>query len=130
MATVSVDVRRHVPHEPVLDLAADLERARVVAQMLDSKFELAGIRFGLDAVMGLVPVVGDTVSLLLGMYPLYLARKHKLGKSVELRMLANLAVDYVGGLVPLAGDVFDVAFKANLKNFALLEKAAAKRGKT
>jgi hypothetical protein len=130
MATVSVDVRRHVPHKPVLDLAADLERARVVAQMLDSKFELAGIRFGLDAVMGLVPVVGDTVSLLLGMYPLYLARKHKLGKSVELRMLANLAVDYVGGLVPLAGDVFDVAFKANLKNFALLEKAAAKRGKT
>jgi hypothetical protein len=128
MSTVAVHVQRREPRQVVLDLEADLQHARTLARLLDSEFEVAGIRFGLDAIAGLVPVIGDTLSLFAGMYPLYLARKHKLGKAVELKMLANLTIDYVGGLIPVAGDVFDVAFKANLKNLALLEKAAAKRG--
>src|SRR4051812_44146516 len=124
MATIAVNVRRKEAGES--DLATDLQRARMLANLLDAEFEFAGVKFGLDPIIGLVPVVGDTISLIAGLYPLYLARKHNLGKSVELRMAANLAIDYFGGLIPIVGDAFDVAFKANLMNVDLLEKAAKK----
>lgn len=132
METVTVNVHRrdHAPDAgPVLDLRADLERARMMAKLLDSEFEFAGIRFGLDAIIGLLPVIGDTISTLAGTYPLYVARKHKLGRAVEVKMIANLAIDYVGGLIPIVGDVFDVAFKANLKNLDLLERAIEKKSR-
>ena len=124
MGTIAVNVRRR---DESLDLEADLQRARWLANLLDAEFSFAGIKFGLDAIVGLVPVFGDTISFAAGMYPIFLARKHKLGKTVELRMWANLLVDYVGGLVPIVGDAFDVAFKANLMNVDLLEKAAGRR---
>jgi hypothetical protein len=107
-----------------ISLEADLAAARQLAELLDAKFTVGGVRFGVDAILGLIPVVGDTVSTLIGVYPLMLARKHKLGRWVQARMAANLAADWAIGLVPLAGDVFDIGFKANLRNFALLEKAA------
>ena len=125
MATIAVNVYRK---DDVLDLEADLQRARVLANLLDAEFSVAGIKFGLDPIIGLVPVVGDTIGLLAGLYPLYIARKHKLGKTVQTRMLANLAIDYFGGLIPLIGDAFDVVYKSNLMNVALLEKAAKRSG--
>lgn len=106
---------------------ADLNRARRLAVLLDSKFELAGIRFGLEGIIGLFPVVGDTISTAIGFYPIYLAQRHKLGTGVKVRMAANLALDWAIGLVPVIGDFFDVAFKANLKNLALLEAAIARK---
>lgn len=112
---------------PVRTLEQDLEIARMVAKAMDSSFSVGGIKFGLDAVIGLVPVAGDAITLAVGMYPIFLARKHKLGKLVIGRMMANLGLDFVTGLVPLAGDAFDVLFKANMKNLKLLEDAAAKR---
>src|SRR3954469_13402981 len=124
MGTIAVNVRRR---DESLDLEADLQRDRWLANLLDAEFSFAGIKFGLDAIVGLVPVFGDTISFASGMYPIFLARKHKLGKAVELRMWANLLVDYVGGLVPIVGDAFDVAFKANLMNVDLLEKAAGRK---
>jgi len=107
------------------DIPADLRRARVLAKLLDAEFELAGIRFGLDALVGLVPVIGDTVALLTALYPLYLARKHSLPNRALARMLGNLAIDYIGGLLPILGDVFDIAFKANLRNLKVLEEYLA-----
>jgi hypothetical protein len=104
------------------DIPADLRRARLLAELLDAEFELAGIRFGLDALVGLVPVIGDTVALLTALYPLYLARKHALPRRALVRMLGNLAIDYIGGLVPVIGDIFDIAFKANLRNLRVLEQ--------
>jgi hypothetical protein len=91
---------------------------------LDAQFAIGGIRFGLDALIGLLPVIGDTIGLIAGTYPIHLARKHKLGRTVVLRMWANLAIDYFGGLLPVVGDAFDVGYKANLKNVELLEKTA------
>ncbi len=113
---------------PIRTLAQDIEVARVVAKAMDSSFEIGGFKFGLDEIIGLVPVAGDAVSLAIGLYPIFLARKHKLGKIVVMRMMANLGVDFVTGLVPVAGDAFDALFKANLKNVKLLEDAAAKQG--
>lgn len=112
---------------PKATLEQDLATARIVAKAMDSSFEIGGIKFGLDAIIGMVPVAGDAVSLAVGLYPIFLARKHKLGKVIVMRMMANLGVDFVTGLVPVAGDAFDVLFKANLKNLKLLEDAASKR---
>jgi hypothetical protein len=97
--------------------------ARRLARLLDAEFSIAGFRFGLDAIVGLVPVIGDAVSLAAGLYPLHVAHKHGLGKWVEKRMIANLLLDYAIGLVPVIGDVFDATFKANLRNVRLLERA-------
>jgi hypothetical protein len=128
METISVEARRRVTAQP-LDLEADLAKARLLATLLDSQFSLLGIKFGLDALVGLIPVLGDTITTLAGVYPIHLARKHALGKRLEWRMTANLAIDYFGGIIPVIGDFFDVAYKANLKNLALLEEAAARKGR-
>ena len=109
------------------DLAADLARCRRLADWLDTKYSVAGVRFGFDAVVGLIPVVGDLIGAAAGLFPVYVAQKHGLGKMVQLRMGANLAAEWAIGLVPLVGDLIDVGFKANVRNVALLERAAAKK---
>lgn len=106
------------------DLETDLRRARTLARLLDTQFKLGGVRFGLEAVLGLVPVAGDTVGALAGLYPIWIANRHKLGKGVQAKMAANLAIEFGGGLLPWVGDFFDVAFKANIRNVKLLEQAA------
>jgi hypothetical protein len=118
------------PTMTTTDLDADMQRARQLATLLDAQFEVAGFKFGMDAIVGLVPGVGDVAMTLVGLYPLYLARKHGLGRWVTTRMGANLAIDFVVGSIPLLGDFFDAAFKANLKNLAILEQAVeAKRAR-
>lgn len=119
MATATV---AYSPEQP-LDIETDLARARQLAYLLDAQFSIAGFKFGMDALIGLIPVAGDTIALVAGLYPLYLARKHQLGRQVELRMLANLAIDYFGGMIPLVGDLFDATYRSNLKNLAVLEGA-------
>jgi len=124
METVRVDVRRAVGGTSI---EADLAAARFVAQLMDAQFEVGRIKFGLDAIFGLVPVVGDVASMGIGLYPIFLARKHGLGRAVILRMWANLGLDLVVGIVPVLGDAADVLIKANLKNVALLEKHAKRK---
>lgn len=111
-------------------LKRDLQAARAIAQLLDSQFEFRGVKFGLDAILGLIPIVGDVISTAIGFYPIHLARKHRLGRMTLLKMLANLGVDFLIGAVPFAGDAFDVFFKAHEKNYKLLEDAARARGVT
>jgi len=124
MATLSVNVR-HVALES--DLETDLRRAKALATLLDAQFNILGFKFGLDPIVDLIPIAGDTVMFLAGLYPVYVARKHKLGKTVEWRMIGNLIIDWLIGLFPIFGAIFDAAYRANLKNVDLLEKAAAKR---
>lgn len=109
----------------ILDLDADLKRARFIANLMDAQFEVVGFRFGLDPIIGLVPAVGDAVTAVIALYPLHVARKHGLGKAVITRMAMNVAVDWLAGSVPVIGDLVDAGFKANLMNVELLEKAAA-----
>jgi hypothetical protein len=90
-------------------------------------------RFGLDAVIGLVPGLGDAVSAVFSSYLVLQASRLGAPKSVVTRMIANIAIDTVVGWVPLLGDLFDVAWKSNVRNMALLEEhlrrpAAARAG--
>jgi hypothetical protein len=112
------------------DLETDLRRARWLANWLDTKFELFGVRFGLEGIVGVVPVVGDTLGLIAGLYPVYVARRHHLGRRVRIQMGANLLIEWLIGVTPIVGDAADVWFKANVRNLKLLERAATAAAKT
>jgi hypothetical protein len=100
-----------------------VERLRRVGWMLDSTFKVpgTGIRFGLDSLIGLVPGLGDLVGGALSLY--IIAESARLGvpRGLLLRMGWNVALDTFVGEVPILGDLFDVAWKANMRNLALLE---------
>ena len=101
-----------------------LARARTLARLLDSAAKVpgTGIRFGADAILGLIPGLGDVAGAALAGYLVILAQRLGAPRAIVLRMLANVAVDTIGGTVPLIGDLFDVAFKSNTRNAALLEQ--------
>lgn len=105
------------------DRAATRARLEKLAWLLDGALVVPGteIRVGLDALIGLVPGVGDVVAAALSSYLIFEARRLGAPKHVILRMVWNLGLDTVLGAVPVVGDVFDVAWRANLKNLRLLE---------
>lgn len=99
-------------------------RARVerFSRFLDEAFEIPGtsIRFGWDSLIGLIPGIGDAFSLLLSFYILAEAVNLGAPRSLLARMILNVTADSAIGAIPLAGDLFDVAFKANRRNSRLL----------
>jgi hypothetical protein len=99
-------------------------RLERLAWLLDSSIPIPGTRFsvGLDALIGLVPVIGDLAGVILSSTILVEAARLGVGRSVLLRMALNVAIEGVVGLVPLAGDVFDAAWKANRRNVRLLDQ--------
>ena len=101
---------------------ARLRRVRLLSRLLDEQFRLPGTtyRIGLDGLLGLIPGVGDAASALLSTYILYEAIRLGAPSTVLLRMIANIGIDTVGGAIPVVGDIFDMAWKANKKNAALL----------
>jgi hypothetical protein len=99
------------------------ERLRFLAWLLDSSIRIPGTRFtiGLEALIGLVPFLGDLLGVLVSSYIVAEARRLGASRSVLARMAFNVAVEGVVGLIPVAGDVFDAAWKANQRNVRLLE---------
>ncbi|MES2305021.1 MAG: DUF4112 domain-containing protein [Gemmatimonadota bacterium] len=101
---------------------AELARFRGLARVWDEAIRLPIIgRVGLDALVGLIPGLGDIAGGLLAGYGLMIAARLKAPPIVLLRMLVNIAIDTVGGVIPIAGDIFDSQFRANTRNLALLE---------
>lgn len=97
-------------------------KLKALAWWLDSSIRLpGGFRIGADAIVGLIPFLGDLLGLLLSGYIVLQAARLRAPLSVLARMLLNVAVEGLIGLVPLAGDVLDAAWKANLRNVQLLE---------
>lgn len=97
---------------------------RQFAELLDSKFRIPNtdIRFGIDPIIGLIPGVGDWIGGLASLYFLVYASMLSAKTSVQLRMLMNILLDIIIGTIPLLGEIFDVGWKANLKNAELLQK--------
>ena len=105
------------------DSAARLARLRWLAWMIDGVFHLPGtnFRFGLNSIIGLLPVGGDAVLGVLSLYIIYEAARLGLPRHKLLRMIANVGVEVIGGSVPILGDLFDMALKANLRNLRIIE---------
>jgi hypothetical protein len=110
-----------------------LARLRKLEKLLDRQFSVAGLNFGIDSVIGLVPVVGDLITGALGFYLIQEARRHGLSKFTLARMYTNWGIDVTVGAIPVVGDLFDLAFKSNTKNLRLLiaeiEKRAEKQAR-
>lgn len=101
-----------------------LARLDVLAGFMDDAFFVPGtnIRVGADALIGLVPGIGDLISTAIAGYIVMEARRIGAPRHVLLRMWGNVALDGLLGAVPFAGDVFDVAFRANRRNLVLLRR--------
>ncbi len=100
-----------------------------MARVMDSRFRVpgTGIRFGLDPIIGLVPVVGDTLTMLIGLAMLGEARRMNAPASIHAKMVGNLALDWFVGLVPGIDIVLDTMVKAHTRNAALLHRLARER---
>ncbi|WNG15055.1 DUF4112 domain-containing protein [Cystobacter fuscus] len=106
--------------------SASIEQVRRLARQLDTSIRLpGGFQIGWDAVLGLVPVVGDWAGALLSCYIIWQAVRLGVSREVLLRMVGNVAVESLVGAVPFLGDVFDAAWKANMRNVRLLENHLA-----
>jgi hypothetical protein len=106
--------------------------------LMDDLIRVPGLgwRFGLDALIGLIPGVGDTATSLVSFYILAAAVRYRVPKITLLRMGLNIGIDYVLGSLPVVGDLFDAWWKSNQMNVELLKKratvnaAAARKGRT
>jgi hypothetical protein len=101
-----------------------LARLEALGQLLDMAFILPGtnVRYGIDGLIGLIPVVGDIITTAIALWVVREARALGAPRWLVARMLTNVAIDGVVGAVPVVGDAFDVAFKANVRNVRMLRK--------
>lgn len=113
------DKPKVLPHETLL-------RLQKLANIMDSAFVIPGtdIRFGIDPILGLIPGIGDTLSVLASGYIYSCAKQAGVPWRQRMRMLGNICLDWLVGLVPLIGDLFDVSFKANSRNIAIIRSYA------
>ena len=115
----------HTPEviEPDEKLPSDLVALRQFARLMDEAFPIPGtnIRIGLDALVGLVPGIGDVVGGVMSTWIIIGALRHRVPARIIMRMILNVVIDLFFGAVPVAGDVFDFMFEENMKNMRLLE---------
>jgi len=107
------------------DRSRALAEVETLAWLLDNSIPVPGTggrRFGIDAVIGFVPVVGDLVSGGIGLFVVWRGARLGLPRVVVARMLANSAIDLAIGSIPIAGDAFDLWFKANTRNLGLMRR--------
>jgi hypothetical protein len=109
--------------------ADSVARLEALATLLDSAFIIPGTkqRVGIDALLGLIPGIGDAVSTALSAYIIWEARQLGLPRWKIARMISNVAIDTAIGAVPFAGDVFDVFFKANQRNLRIIHDHIGKK---
>jgi len=117
-----VDVELITDPEPPRRVEPELE---FLARLMDSVFVVPGlgIKFGLDPLLGLIPGLGDAISTFVSLYILSAAVRYEVPRVTMLRMGLNIVLDSAFGAVPIVGDMFDVAWKANQKNVELLRRS-------
>ncbi len=101
-----------------------INHVRSLAKLMDSTFKIPGtqIKFGLDALIGLIPGVGDLSTFVVSGYMVIIMAKNGASGFVLARMILNILLDALVGAIPILGDLFDIAFKANNKNIKLMDQ--------
>lgn len=93
-----------------------------IARLMDNRFKIGPIRFGLDSLVGIIPGIGDSITALVSGYMLVVAARRGVPPTILMKMVFNIGVDYVVGLIPILGDLTDIFVKSNIKNLQLLKK--------
>ncbi len=113
--------------EPAPGAFEALERLRRLEKLLDRQFSIGGVQFGIDSVIGLVPIIGDLITGAMGFYLIQEAKRLCVSRWTLMRMYSNWGIDVSVGAIPVLGDLFDLAFKSNTKNIRLLIRDLEKR---
>lgn len=98
-----------------------IQLARTIANFLDNSLELFGIRFGVSAVVGVIPEIGDVIDALLAFYLVWIGMKMQLPKRRLIQMTANIGVSLCIGLIPVLGDAGYLFYRPNLRNLKIIE---------
>lgn len=94
--------------------------ASALSHLLDKRFGIGSFKFGLDPILGLIPVYGDFVSFTISIYTLWIGLKMNVPKKIIRKMLGNIVFDLLLGVIPIIGDISDFFYHANIKNLELL----------
>ena len=102
----------------------DLKHLRAIAKLMEYQVRIPGteVKFGLDALLGLIPGAGDFATFLISGYMVTVMAKNGASGFVLARMVLNIVIDSLIGAIPILGDIFDVAFKANQRNITLMQQ--------
>ena len=96
--------------------------ATFLTELLDSKFSILGVRFGLDPLLNLFPIVGDVLTALISFYLVWIAHQIHVPKEKIHEMVGNVIFDFVMGLIPIVGDIGDFFYRANSKNLKIIKQ--------
>ena len=111
------------PKSPSNELDQEVLRLQKLAKLLDSAFPIVGnFRIGVDGIIGLIPGIGDVAGASLSTYMIIKAAQMGASTFNLIRMMANVLIEAIVGVIPFLGDLFDVAFRANERNVRLLQK--------
>lgn len=103
-----------------------LENARKLTKLLEAEFNFLGLHFGLDFLLGLFPWIGDVIAFALSIYLIYIAIEKGLPGYKIQQMVFYIVVDFIIGLIPFVGDIFDLFYRANVKNLSIIEEHISK----
>ena len=106
------------------------EKIEQIAWLMDRSIPIGGMRVGLDPILGLIPGIGDALSALISSIIIVQAHRAGVPKATVLRMMANVGIDVAVGAIPIVGDLFDFAWKANTKNLDLFKASVRGRRRT
>ena len=112
--------------EEIIELNEEkLLRLKLLSERLDNSIKIPGTnqKIGIDAIIGLIPILGDFIGVIFSTYIMYSGIKMGVPSKIAQKMAANIAIEFVLGSIPIIGDIFDALWKANKRNVELIEKA-------
>ena len=106
-----------------------LLRLKLLSERLDELTKIPGTnqKIGIDAIIGVIPILGDFIGVVFSTYIMYSGIKMGVSSKVVTKMAANIAIEFIIGWIPIIGDIFDVLWKANKRNVELIEDATAEK---
>ena len=113
-------------NEEIIELNEEkLLRLKLLSKRLDDSIKIPGTnqKFGIDAIVGIIPILGDFIGVIFSTYIMYSGIKMGVSSKIVKKMAANIAIEFIIGSIPIIGDIFDALWKANKRNVELIEEA-------
>ena len=113
-------------NEEIIELNEEkLLRLKLLSERLDNSIKIPGTnqKIGIDAIIGLIPILGDFIGVIFSTYIMYSGIKMGVSSKIVKKMATNIAIEFILGSIPIIGDIFDALWKANKRNVELIEEA-------